>query len=114
MPSFTSPQKTFSVEENVLPKSEFSKVAEPPTSSIASSPTIKPSSSRKSSKVREAELTLQLLEAEKPDEESFRKQHEALEISMNAREQVMLNFDSLKQFCKTRWRFDNSKKANFT
>ena len=114
MPSFTSPQKTFSAEENVLPKSEFSKVAEPPTSSIASSPTIKPSSSRKSSKVREAELTLQLLEAEKPDEESFRKQHEALEISMNAREQVMLNFDSLKQFCKTRWRFDNSKKANFT
>ena len=97
MPSFTSPQKTFAPEENVLPKSEFSKVAEPPTSSITSSPTIKPSSSssRKSSKVREAELTLQLLEAEKPDEESFRKQHEALEISMNAREQVMFNSDSL-------------------
>merc|ERR1719225_315919 len=37
MPSFTSPPKSLA-EENVPPPSEFSKVAEPPTSSIASSP----------------------------------------------------------------------------
>ena len=102
MPSFTSPQKSLA-EENVPPPSEFSKVAEPPTSSIASSPpTSKPvsssSKSKSSKQLREAELTLQLLESERPDEESFRKQHEALEISMNAQEQ--LSSDKFQEFCR--------------
>ena len=43
-------------------------------------------------------MTLQLLEAEKPDEESIRKQHEALEISMNAQEQ--LSAEKFQEFCK--------------
>ena len=40
----------------------------------------------------------QLLEAEKPDEEALRKQHEALEISMNAQEQ--LTAEKFENFCK--------------
>ena len=40
----------------------------------------------------------QLLESEKPDEEALRKQHEALEISMNAQEQ--LTAEKFENFCK--------------
>ena len=42
--------------------------------------------------------TFQFLEAEKPDEEASRKQHEALEISMNAQEQ--LSPEKFDQFCR--------------
>ena len=43
-------------------------------------------------------ITFQFLEAEKPDEEASRKQHEALEISMNAQEQ--LSPEKFDQFCR--------------
>ena len=43
-------------------------------------------------------IIFQFLEAEKPDEEASRKQHEALEISMNAKEQ--LSPEKFDQFCR--------------
>ena len=43
-------------------------------------------------------MASQLLEAEKPDEEALRKENEALEISLNAREQ--LTPEKFEQFCK--------------
>ena len=96
MPSFASPHLTSETVEG----NEASKVAEPTTSTTNSS--IKAASPRKnikaSSRSETAELTLQLLEAEKPDEESIRKQHEALEISMNAQEQ--LSAEKFSEFCK--------------
>ena len=56
------------------------------------------SSTRKSKQQKEAEVTLQLLEPEAEEEEARRKQHEALEISMHAKE--VLNFEQFQQFCK--------------
>ena len=55
-------------------------------------------STRKSKQQKEAEVTLQLLEPEAEEEEARRKQHEALEISMHAKE--VLNFEQFQQFCK--------------
>ena len=43
-------------------------------------------------------MALQLLEGEKPNEEALRKQHEALEISIYARE--VLNPEKFEQFCR--------------
>ena len=43
-------------------------------------------------------ITFQFLEAEKPNEEASRKQHEALKISMNAQEQ--LSPEEFEQFCR--------------
>ena len=66
----------------------------------SSAENVQPSTSKspKSKQAKEAELTLQLLEAEKPNEEISRKQHEALEISMNAQE--ILSPEKFAQFCR--------------
>ena len=69
-------------------------------------------SARKSKQQKEAELTLQLLEAEKPDDESLRKQHEALEISMTAQEQ--LSAEMFSQFCIIVINDSLSNKRKFT
>ena len=55
-------------------------------------------STRKSKQQREAEATLQLLEPEDKEAEALRKQYEALEIFMNAKE--VLNPEQHGQFCK--------------
>ena len=69
-------------------------------------------SARKGRQQKEAELTLQLLEAEKPDDESLRKQHEALEISMTAQEQ--LSAEMFSQFCIIVINDSLSNKRKFT
>lgn len=56
-------------------------LASPPSTSLSKT-------TRKTKQQRESELTMQLLETEKPDEEAVRMEHEALEIIMNAKEEL--------------------------
>ena len=91
MPFIATPQKSTEANEDVDMETSPILSSPPPPSSIQKS-------TRKSKQQKEAELTLQLLEAEKPDEEALRKQHEALEISINAQE--TLSSEKFEHFCK--------------
>ncbi len=76
--------ETMDVEEAAPPEEPPAVVKSPQPAAAQQQQQQKPT--RKTKVQKEAEQTLQLLEAEKPDEESLRKEREAMEIIMTAKE----------------------------